>query len=142
MEARYHALIAWSVATSGSEDLLGIDLGAAGSMQLRILRSQALPVSRNPRVAITGHDSPTFENDLWELLATSLAGLQNEKEEVKLLLDLAHRCQAQGPDASTSGAGQSREVSTRPLGGSDDSRAPTRGRLDGQASQAPLQMFD
>ena len=34
-----------------------------------------------------------------ELLATRLAGLQNEKEEVKLLLDLARRCQAQGPDA-------------------------------------------
>jgi len=28
-----------------------------------------------------------------------LAGLKNEKEEVGLLLDLARRCEAQGPDA-------------------------------------------
>jgi len=39
------------------------------------------------------------QEQLDELLATRLAGLQNEKEEVKLLLDLARRCQAQGPDA-------------------------------------------
>ena len=34
-----------------------------------------------------------------ELLSIRLAGLANEKEEVRLLLDLARRCQAQGPDA-------------------------------------------
>jgi hypothetical protein len=34
-----------------------------------------------------------------ELLSLRLAGLANEKEEVRLLLDLARRCQAQGPDA-------------------------------------------
>jgi superfamily II DNA or RNA helicase len=39
------------------------------------------------------------QEQLEELLATRLAGLQNEKEEVQLLLDLARRCQAQGPDA-------------------------------------------
>lgn len=39
------------------------------------------------------------QEQLDELLTTQLAGLQNEKEEVKLLLDLARRCQAQGPDA-------------------------------------------
>src|SRR5262249_58697496 len=39
------------------------------------------------------------QDQLEELLATRLAGLQNEKEEVRLLLDLARRCQAQGPDA-------------------------------------------
>lgn len=39
------------------------------------------------------------QEQLEELLATRLAGLQNEKEEVRLLLDLARRCQAQGPDA-------------------------------------------
>lgn len=39
------------------------------------------------------------QEQLDELLATRLTGLQNEKEEVKLLLDLARRCQAQGPDA-------------------------------------------
>jgi SNF2 family DNA or RNA helicase len=44
-------------------------------------------------------DEQDSQEQLDELLATRLAGLQNEKEEVKLLLDLAHRCQAQGPDA-------------------------------------------
>lgn len=39
------------------------------------------------------------QEQLEQLLATRLAGLENEKEEVKLLLDLARRCQAQGPDA-------------------------------------------
>lgn len=39
------------------------------------------------------------QEQLEELLATRLVGLQNEKEEVKLLLELARRCQAQGPDA-------------------------------------------
>jgi superfamily II DNA or RNA helicase len=39
------------------------------------------------------------QEQLEELLATRLAGLQNEKAEVTLLLDLARRCQAQGPDA-------------------------------------------
>ena len=44
-------------------------------------------------------DEQDGQEQLEELLATRLAGLQNEKEEVKLLLDLARRCQAQGPDA-------------------------------------------
>ena len=44
-------------------------------------------------------DEQDSQEQLDELLATRLAGLQNEKEEVKLLLDLARRCQAQGPDA-------------------------------------------
>jgi ERCC4-related helicase len=39
------------------------------------------------------------QEQLEELLAARLVGLQNEKEEVRLLLDLARRCQAQGPDA-------------------------------------------
>lgn len=39
------------------------------------------------------------QEQMEELLATRLAGLQNEKEEVKLLLELARRCQAQGADA-------------------------------------------
>jgi hypothetical protein len=45
-----------------------------------------------------GEEQDTQER-MDELLATRLAGLQNEKEEVKLLLELARRCQAQGPDA-------------------------------------------
>src|SRR5271167_2073409 len=44
-------------------------------------------------------DEQDGQEQLDELLATRLAGLENEKEEVKLLLDLARRCQAQGPDA-------------------------------------------
>ena len=39
------------------------------------------------------------QEQLEELLSIRLAGLQNEKEEVQLLLDLARRCQAQAPDA-------------------------------------------
>lgn len=39
------------------------------------------------------------QEQLEELLAARLVGLQNEKEEVRLLLELARRCQAQGPDA-------------------------------------------
>jgi len=41
------------------------------------------------------------QEQLEELLATRLAGLENEKEQVKQLLELACRCQAQGPDART-----------------------------------------
>ncbi len=44
-------------------------------------------------------DEQDSQEQLEELLAIRLAGLENEKEEVKLLLDLARRCQAQGPDA-------------------------------------------
>lgn len=57
-------------------------------------------------LAATDDEPPENNNEeqdgqeqLEELLATRLAGLQNEKEEVKLLLDIARRCQAQGPDA-------------------------------------------
>ena len=36
------------------------------------------------------------QEQLEELLAARLVGLQNEKEEVRLLLDLARRCQPRG----------------------------------------------
>jgi len=39
------------------------------------------------------------QEQLEELLAARIAGLHNEREEVKLLLETARRCQAQGPDA-------------------------------------------
>ncbi len=39
------------------------------------------------------------QEQLDELLAARIAGLQNEREEVTLLLDTARRCRAQGPDA-------------------------------------------
>ena len=44
-------------------------------------------------------DDPDSQEQLEELLSTRLAGLQNEQQEVRLLLELARRCQAQGPDA-------------------------------------------
>jgi hypothetical protein len=44
-------------------------------------------------------DEQDSQEQLEELLATRVVGLQNEKEEVRLLLDLSRRCQAQGPDA-------------------------------------------
>jgi superfamily II DNA or RNA helicase len=47
----------------------------------------------------SNQDEQDSQEQLDELLATRLAGLQNEKEEVKLLLDLARRCRAEGPDA-------------------------------------------
>ena len=47
----------------------------------------------------TNGEEQDSQEQLEELLATRLAGLENEKEEVKLLLELARRCQAQGPDA-------------------------------------------
>ena len=39
------------------------------------------------------------QEQLEELLAARIAGLHNERDEVKLLLETAQRCQAQGPDA-------------------------------------------
>lgn len=39
------------------------------------------------------------QEQLEELLAARMAGLKNEQEEVKLLLETAKRCRAQGPDA-------------------------------------------
>ena len=44
-------------------------------------------------------DEQDSQERLDELLSIRLAGLANEKEEVRLLLDLARRCQAQSPDA-------------------------------------------
>ncbi len=65
-----------------------------------------LEVLESTNLAATDEEPPDddlAEQDsqerLEELLATRLAGLQNEKEEVRLLLELARRCQAQGPDA-------------------------------------------
>lgn len=46
-----------------------------------------------------GGEEQDSQEKLDELLSIRLAGLANEKEEVRLLLDLARRCQAKGPDA-------------------------------------------
>ena len=54
------------------------------------------PEEEPPEAPLDEQDS---QEQLDELLATRLAGLHNERAEVTLLLDLARRCQAQGPDA-------------------------------------------
>src|SRR5205807_6520372 len=65
---------------------------------LEVLQSTnfAAPDEESPDDDLAEQDG---QEQLEELLAIRLAGLQNEKEEVRLLLDLARRCQAQGPDA-------------------------------------------
>ena len=50
---------------------------------------------RNRQTNDLGEEQDSQEK-LDELLSIRLAGLENEKEEVRLLLDLARRCQAQG----------------------------------------------
>jgi len=50
-------------------------------------------------MAEPGFDEPDGQEQLEELLLVRLAGMLNEQHEVRLLLDLARRCQAQGPDA-------------------------------------------
>ena len=47
----------------------------------------------------SNYEDQDSQEQFEELLATRIAGLKNETSEVKLLLDLARRCQAQGPDA-------------------------------------------
>lgn len=73
-------------------------IATALARRLEALQSTNLTTTDEepPESNIEEQDS---QERLEELLATRLAGLQNEKEEVKLLLDLARRCQAQGPDA-------------------------------------------
>ena len=44
-------------------------------------------------------DEEDAQQQLEDLLSIRLAGLENEKEEVRLLLELAGRSEAQGPDA-------------------------------------------
>lgn len=72
----------------------------ASAMERRLEALQATNLTATdeepPEANLDEQDS---QEQLDELLATRLAGLQNEKEEVKVLLDLARRCQAQGPDA-------------------------------------------
>jgi hypothetical protein len=61
---------------------------------------------QGPTLAVAEEEAPDMDllehdaqQQLEELLATQLATLANEKEEVRLLLGLAERCLAQGPDA-------------------------------------------
>jgi superfamily II DNA or RNA helicase len=72
----------------------------ATAMERRLEALQSTSVSpTDEEPPDSSRDEQDSQEQLDELLATRLAGLQNEKEEVKLLLDLARRCQAQGPDA-------------------------------------------
>jgi superfamily II DNA or RNA helicase len=72
----------------------------ASAMERRLEALQATditPVDEEPPEN-NGEEQDSQEK-LDELLSIRLAGLANEKEEVRLLLDLARRCQAKGPDA-------------------------------------------
>ncbi len=75
-------------------------ISSAMERRLEALQSTNLTATdEEPPEAEANLDEQDSQEQLDELLATRLAGLQNEKEEVKLLLDLARRCQALGPDA-------------------------------------------
>jgi superfamily II DNA or RNA helicase len=72
----------------------------ASAMERRLEALQATditPMDEEPPEN-NGEEQDSQEK-LDELLSVRLAGLANEKEEVRLLLDLARRCQAKGPDA-------------------------------------------
>src|SRR4029453_12954263 len=50
---------------ASAADLLCVDLGASCTVQLRILRGEALSVRRHPRIAVNGHEMALpFESDL------------------------------------------------------------------------------
>ena len=74
-------------------------ISSAMERRLEALQSTNLTATDEEPPDEANLDEQDSQEQLDELLATRLAGLQNEKEEVKLLLDLARRCQAQGPDA-------------------------------------------
>lgn len=73
-------------------------IASALERRLEALLSTDLTTSDEPK-----SDEIIEEQDgqerLDELMSLRLAGLENEKEEVRILLDLAVRCRAQGPDA-------------------------------------------
>lgn len=72
----------------------------ASALERRLEALQASEITANDEEPpdSNGEEQDTQER-LEELLSIRLAGLANEKEEVQLLLDLARRCQANGPDA-------------------------------------------
>lgn len=70
------------------------------AMERRLEALESTDVSINDDDPPEGNfDEKDSQDQLEEILAIRVAGLQNEKDEVRLLLDLARRCQAQGPDA-------------------------------------------
>lgn len=78
-------------------------VASALEKRLEALNQSPLTPALSPDGGEGEEDSAVADADsqeqLDELLARRLTGLQNEKEEVTLLLELARRCQAQGPDA-------------------------------------------
>jgi len=70
------------------------------AMERRLEALQSTDVSvRDDEPWENNLDDRDSQEQLEELLAIRVAGLQNEQAEVSRLLDLARRCQAQGPDA-------------------------------------------
>ncbi len=72
----------------------------ASALERRLEALQATNLTTNdeepPENNVEEEDS---QEQLEELLAVRMAGLQNEKEEVKMLLEIARHCRALGPDA-------------------------------------------
>ena len=73
-------------------------IASALERRLEALQATEITATDEEPPEATGEEQDAQER-LDELLTMRLAGLANEKEEVRVLLDLAHRCQAQGPDA-------------------------------------------
>jgi len=70
------------------------------AMERRLEALQAMDMAATDEEPLkTNREELDSQEQLEELPATRLAGLENEKGEVRLLLDLARRCRAQGPDA-------------------------------------------
>ena len=73
-------------------------IASALERRLEALQATEITATDEEPPENTGEEQDAQER-LDELLTMRLAGLANEKEGVRVLLDLAHRCQAQGPDA-------------------------------------------
>ena len=72
----------------------------ASALERRLEALQATDIAPTDEEPSERNDEEQDSQErLDELLSIRLAGLANEKEEVRLLLDLARRCQAQAPDA-------------------------------------------
>jgi superfamily II DNA or RNA helicase len=75
-------------------------LAIASALERRLDALQATDIAAtDEEPSETDGEEQDSQERLDELFSIRLAGLANEKEEVRLLLDLARRCQAKGPDA-------------------------------------------
>lgn len=73
-------------------------ISSALQRRLAVLQSTNLVSDQGESVDTDWYEENSQEQ-LEALLAAQMAGLKNEQEEVKLLLETAKRCEAQGPDA-------------------------------------------